>query len=486
MMARPQLNLVTQMHSRHKTPRPVTSRRPSDMAADRFACPQSNNCLNYSCYKASCTFVITLVKKPKQPVKHAAGGVTIQLNLIGLIIFSVALVAASALLTFGLVRHASASNRDEAASTITNTEYSVTELKEMPPWGQLITRELDLEQPEEYVAYEVQTNKVETWTFEGMTPEAAKTVMQNAGLGAAEIARVMQPATMAYAGSSTVITPDKELVFSMPPATRAKLYAVLGQSAANELIHFPFCFPGNSFQTRLDKSRISPETFALLEKMLYPRGDALCFSDLPMLLHETPGDVDRLQLVKALSHQSALLIGIHVWPDSDIDKLMGYWTWPSGVRLLNVRPLLESLKRRPAGGSASILYFLPPFARARLYTYPLPSQPGDPTMDCHWTTMNFFNEIPDNQFANPVYTVNYLRTNYYQIAKPTAYGDRIFLLDKNGNAIHSAVYLADDIVFTKNGNNFAQPWMLMRLGDLMAEYTSQTPPGVAIYRNKNW
>jgi hypothetical protein len=99
--------------------------------------------------------------------------------------------------------------------------------------------------------------------------------------------------------------------------------------------------------------------------------------------------------------------------------------------------------------------------------------------------MNFFNEIPDNRFSDPKYTVSYLLSNYYRIAKPTAYGDRIFLLDKNGNAIHSAVYLADDIVFTKNGNNYTQPWMLMHLKDLLAEYATDEAPAIAVYRDKN-
>jgi hypothetical protein len=58
-------------------------------------------------------------------------------------------------------------------------------------------------------------------------------------------------------------------------------------------------------------------------------------------------------------------------------------------------------------------------------------------------------------------------------------------LDKNGNSIHSAVYLADDIVFTKNGNNYAQPWMLMHLKDLLAEYSRDSAPEIIVYRNKN-
>jgi hypothetical protein len=66
------------------------------------------------------------------------------------------------------------------------------------------------------------------------------------------------------------------------------------------------------------------------------------------------------------------------------------------------------------------------------------------------------------------------------------YGDLIFLLNKRGDAIHSAVYLADDIVFTKNGNNSAQPWMLMHLKDLVAEYTTDGAPDVVVYRNKDW
>ena len=99
--------------------------------------------------------------------------------------------------------------------------------------------------------------------------------------------------------------------------------------------------------------------------------------------------------------------------------------------------------------------------------------------------MNFFNATPDNRFSDPKYTVDHLLSHYYKIARPTMYGDLVFLLDKKGNAIHSAVYLADDIVFTKNGNNSAQPWMLMHLKDLLAEYTTDSAPEIVVYRDKN-
>jgi hypothetical protein len=318
-----------------------------------------------------------------------------------------------------------------------------------------------------------------------MNPDAVRTFMQSSGLSADQIDKALSAACAVYTNSSTVITPDGSLVLSLAPEARAKLYSTLAHFEANELMQFPFCFPGNTFETRVDKTHLSNSTVAALRKLLYRRGDAQCFSDLVMLLHNIPDEADRLQTVKALSHQSAVLMGIRVWPDSDIDKIVNYWG-ANGVHLVDVRPLLESFKRNPNGGAASIIFFLPPFARQRLYTYPQPSQPGDPTMDCHWSTMNFFNTIPDNRFSDPAYTVNYLKSNFYRIARATAYGDRIFLLNKSGNAIHSAVYLADDIVFTKNGNNYTQPWMLMHLKDLLSEYTYDDPPTVAVYRDKNF
>ena len=71
----------------------------------------------------------------------------------------------------------------------------------------------------------------------------------------------------------------------------------------------------------------------------------------------------------------------------------------------------------------------------------------------------------------------------YQIAAPSQYGDVLLLMNEKQEVKHSAVFIADDIVFTKNGNNYRQPWMLMRIPDLLATYPS-TPPMKAIYMRR--
>jgi hypothetical protein len=201
------------------------------------------------------------------------------------------------------------------------------------------------------------------------------------------------------------------------------------------------------------------------------------------LLGEIPTAERRVKLTQALSRQSAVLARLAIQPDTDIDKIAAYWGRMPTVRFTDIRPLMESIKQLPGGGNLSLLYLLPKFARERLYTFPLPSQAGDPTMDCHWTTFNFSNDPPDNRFNNPAYAVEYIRKNFYQIAAPSLYGDIVLLMNDKQEVKHSAVYLADDIVFTKNGNNYRQPWMLMRIPDLLATYPA-TPPMKVVYMRR--
>jgi hypothetical protein len=65
------------------------------------------------------------------------------------------------------------------------------------------------------------------------------------------------------------------------------------------------------------------------------------------------------------------------------------------------------------------------------------------------------------------------------------YGDLILFLDDNQTIAHSAVYVADDLVFTKNGNSFVQPWKIMRMKDLVNVYALAVPTQILYYRNRH-
>jgi hypothetical protein len=405
----------------------------------------------------------------------------VQFNLISLVIFSVSLILATGALSFAL-----STSPNKIGRPLSAEQAAVVHPPDnIPAWGELITYDVEMERPEEFTAMEIENVGIPTWTFEKADAAQVRKTLTNCGLSAEQIERAMSPQRVSITNNNLVIAPDSNLIYSLSPEVRSRLYGELATSDANHYMRFPFCFPGKSFNTITTSSQLDERVLSLIKPLLYSREDNQYFSDFEAAMQRLPDEGQRLSLVRALSRQSAVLARIRLRPTTDIDKLMNYWAMGSGVRFTDLRPLLSSMKQLPDGGTISLLYFLPRFARERLYTYPLPSQPGDPAMDCHWSSLNFFKDTPDNRLGDPAYSVPYIASHYYQIDKPTHYGDVVFLLDAQGRAIHSAVYIADDIVFTKNGNNYRQPWMLMRLKNLLATYAANGKPRVAVYRDRS-
>jgi hypothetical protein len=285
-------------------------------------------------------------------------------------------------------------------------------------------------------------------------------------------------------GTNFIVRPDAELVTSLSSEMRAKLYQELASFPQNHYMREPFTFAAESFESALKAGGVEEPVVSLIKRLSYPRGNRVCFSDLPHVAKQIPTEAARVSLAQALHGVSATLVRLHIRPTTDIDKLVGYWCAPPGVRLKDVRPLLESVQRLDEGGSISLVYLLPAFARQRLFTYPLNVSNGEAEVDCHWTTMNFFRDVPDSQFARPAYTRDFINSNYYAIARPSQYGDLIFLVDARGDAVHSCVYLADDIVFTKNGRTYGQPWLMMRLDAMISMYSFGQPKRILFYRSK--
>lgn len=423
---------------------------------------------------------------PGSPKSTSNAGFVVQINLTGLIVFSLALVAAAGLVTYGLVsRHWKAVANVPCPPVVDDASADSSTAAGSPaPWGELVTSDIELEQPEEYVGFDSNTNQTPTWVFSSLAPDRVRALLVWCGMSADQADRFLVPEIVDATTSNTTVHPGENLILAMDPKVRAKLYAELSHDPVNHFMRFPVCFPGRSFEERFGNNHLSPAIVELMRKLLYTRGDIQCFSDLEIVQRHLSSEKERLQWLKALSSQNAVLASVRIRPDTDIDKLLGYWE--RGIQVKDVRPLLESIKRLPGGGTVNLLHLLPPFARDRLYTSPLPTKPGDPSLDCHWSTLNFFNETPDDRLADPKFASGYLSSNYYQVAKPSLYGDVILVLDEHGDAIHSGVYLADDIIFTKNGNNYAQPWKLMRLKDLTALYALGNTPNLAIYRTRNW
>ena len=80
--------------------------------------------------------------------------------------------------------------------------------------------------------------------------------------------------------------------------------------------------------------------------------------------------------------------------------------------------------------------------------------------------------------------VRTLKQEYYRVYGNLQLGDVVLFVKEGEEAIHSAVHIADDVVFTKNGNSSSQPWELMKLEDMKTFYPTLKPMDVRFFRRK--
>ncbi|HEV7403531.1 MAG TPA: hypothetical protein VGO11_11410, partial [Chthoniobacteraceae bacterium] len=128
------------------------------------------------------------------------------------------------------------------------------------------------------------------------------------------------------------------------------------------------------------------------------------------------------------------------------------------------------------GAWIGLTLLLPPLPREEIYSYPLiPENPAAVPRDCHWTSLNFFRQTPDPSFSDPKVVLEQFQKEYCTAPGDPQYGDVVLLTKPDGTPVHSAIYLADDIVFTKNGSTIVHPWMLSTTADLLKRYSFHVP-----------
>jgi hypothetical protein len=352
-------------------------------------------------------------------------------------------------------------------------------------WGELEYSRIVIEPPEEFVTANYPEPKEIRWRFKGYSPEKLAELWREAGLDAAQLRVVGDPSARTTTLDGIDLRLGKEFVLGLNSAARTRIYTALAAFPENPAQAEPFRFRADVADEWFDHSGLSPATIAFVERLLYRRGTSLIFSDYDIVLPMLATPEERTRLVKTLSRKSTLLVKLTVKPDSDIEALGRYWG--RGLRSKDVKPLLQSVGRRPQGLSIDIAHLLPSFARSLLYTYPLPSDnPVEFNRDCYWTALNFFKPVPDDRFSNIDFVKRTLLTEYYPAPGDPVLGDVLIFTKPDGAAVHACVYVADDIVFTKNGTSFAMPWILMTLDDVRAFYPADLPLEIRRYRAKNY
>ncbi|MES2695327.1 MAG: hypothetical protein V4773_17760 [Verrucomicrobiota bacterium] len=351
------------------------------------------------------------------------------------------------------------------------------------PWGQLESSRVFIEPPRDFVLPAFTVPQPLRWEFRGYTSEKLEALWQEAKLTDTQRATLNDPRHRTTESTGIVIAPPHDLVLELTAETRAILYGALAAFPENAIHRDPFRSRTEFVDSWLDDPALAPEVAALTRRLLYRRKNSVLLSDHDLILPLIPTTGERIDFLKTLSRKSAIFVQVHVAPNTDIDTMADYWG--SGRRSKDLKPLLHSLAQRPQGGSIDIVHLLPPLPRQLLYTYPTPTgRESDHNRDCHWTSLNFYQPQADDRLANTEFALQTLLNNYRRVDDTPRLGDIVMLVEGGGNGIHSCVYIADNIVFTKNGSSYSVPWLLARLEDVVSFYSLNAQLETRRYRLK--
>lgn len=350
------------------------------------------------------------------------------------------------------------------------------------PWGELEYSRFGLRQPDMYLPDGTNQLPSPAWYFEGTTPERVRELLNS--LESPPLVRQLLFDTNRWSieGDTVVVNPTLDMLLGLGRPARERIYSILGRSPMNMPQYYPFRFRADGFDEWFAQSQLAPEKLELVRSLTYTnRGGAVCLADMDVLQQKLGPDGFR-SLCESLYTEHSLFLSLRVNPSTNVKALASYWG--RGGREQEVLAILKSVASVPSGGSVNIAYLLPQFARLRLYTFAAATNDFVAAgQDCFWTALNFFKREHEVQLAGNS-SLEALAREHSEVRDAPGLGD-VVLFVENRKPVHACVYIADDVVFTKNGVNYHQPWVLMKMSDLLPRYATDRPMSVVVLRSKH-
>jgi len=364
---------------------------------------------------------------------------------------------------------------------------AATIVKSAPgPWGRLEYFPVFMEAPMSLVERFPIPSSRPKWAFPASSLPQLPDFLSNAGLEHPVIDAMLAKDAVVLDGDMVFIFPTLSLLESMSSVQRTVIYTELRKYPANEFHAEPVLITSGDVDEWFRSSKLRPEIITKIKQFTYQRGETLAFSDLPAVINYVQGEQEARAIVKAFTRTRALIVKLLIENKADIETVMNYWTTGLNLRRKDMQPLLESIVDVGAE-KIDVVHMLPPLPRKLLMTYPDTGMAKEGIFpDCHWTSLNFFNYNAQPYLLDSRLATTAVLERFNPVEPPYKFGDILFFLDtQRGDAFHSCVYIADDVVFTKNGRNVLSPWIFTKLEDVKKVYLFDNNGRIQGYRNKS-
>ena len=354
------------------------------------------------------------------------------------------------------------------------------------PWGKLKCFYIYIEAPRAMVEdYPLPSSKPR-WSFPESERPHLPALFKKAGLSETFVATLIEPLNTTKSDGLVNLFPPLADLEAMTPAMREVIYPELAKYPTNEFHADPVLMTTDTVDEWYRTSKLRPELIAKIRQMSYHRGAALAFSDLGAMMNYASGDAEARSIFKAFTRTRSLMVQMELDEHTVMPPLLDYWSVGIGLRRKDIEPLMQSIIDTDGVENLGITHILPALPRKLLYTYPGEELSRHGVLpDCHWTCLNFFNYEPHEYLLDSRLATSAVLEKFNPVAGPYKYGDMLFFLDAvKGDAFHSCVYLADDMVFTKNGRNPFSPWVIMKISEVEKIYIYDRKGRIQAYRHK--
>ncbi len=352
------------------------------------------------------------------------------------------------------------------------------------PWGRITYHYIYLAAPDSIIDDFPLPSPLPDWCFKGHDLDWVKTFLATVGLDAPALTRLTaDPRSQPDAEGVITLFPTEADILGLTAAHREGLYQELAKYDENPYYHDPLCVPDGNVDEWLRGSPIPKDVVELIRKLVYHQGGGLFFSDLRLVFKYASSDTEARLWARALTRQRAVVADLRVDGTDDLAALQRYWS--ADFHRPDALPMLDAAAQVDGGSNLDLTHLFPPLPRALVYSFTSPDiERTGQTPNCHWTSLNFFNYTRQNILLDLKLATSAVLSDYTPVEPPYTFGDVLFFLDAQGNAYHSCVYIADNLVFTKNGENEMIPWLLTRFDDVQQLYSREPNYKIQAYRRK--
>lgn len=334
------------------------------------------------------------------------------------------------------------------------------------PWGQLEYFQTTLEPPK-YPSESGRSFPPTQWHFEGKAKDEVLALIRSWQFDEAWVEGLANRAVWTFTNSGVAVTPSDEAILGLSQAQRQQLYTHIWD-ASYEGTYYGI-EPSDLVQLT---AQGMPEGLAdLVKSLCISIGRRQVLGDIPLILRSLPDDQTRRKFLRAICSTQSLIVRLKIDSQSDLEQLADYWS--VGRKHRDILPFLEGVIQNPQTDAIDIVHLLPRAPRKLLNTFPrYEVQIHADLPDCYWTAFGFFSIEPPRRLLDNKNPYDFLEGSQFEaIEGPSQFGDVIvYVKEADNEFVHSCVYVAADIVFTKNGKSVNFPWVLMREETMLLHY----------------